>query len=111
MSNTVRSIIQSVIEEQGLASTVRPYQRLVDGVVTALEARDEEIADALAIQAEELELDPRQVDQVLVSVGLRPQPEPEVTAEPASTEERLGKLESLVERLVSVAESRLGARI
>jgi hypothetical protein len=84
------------------------YNGVVSEVVSALEARDALIAEALMNEAEEQELDPSKVQPALISVGLMPAlaPVPDLDDEEAPSMVSLDAFEAMaarIERLESIA--------
>jgi hypothetical protein len=111
MSSTNSKIAQIVNGSLSGYSVPQQYRSVVDTVIENLSAAAEEVADTLRTEGTRLGASAQQVDAALVRSGLvnEPEPEPEV-AQPESADDRLSKIEGLVQRLVAAAEAR-GLRI
>jgi hypothetical protein len=73
-------IVSDIINDRIAAHLVTPaYQQIVGLVITALEERDEAIADLLRQIGSEQGLDPRKVEAALVEVGLSRLSDPQAT--------------------------------
>lgn len=105
MSNTnIREAVNSAITGE-IGRVPAGYERVVTAVVEAVEALAETVADNLREQGRALGATEAQVEAALTNSGLV-----EVAPVQDAPEDRLGKLEALVNRLVEAARVR-GIRV
>lgn len=120
---TIREAVTEALASKGLnTGEYGNYAPYIDAVIEAVEEREteakyalrEEILEQVGERLDEYAVE--SAETVLDAVGLeaRPTPEPEpeaVTPAEPSEEDRLGRLESTVNRLVALAEHHLGASV
>lgn len=110
MSSTIRTTIQSTVE--GYGTIPMGYQRVVDGVVEAVEGLAAQAADSLRESGRALGANAEQIESALVSAGLvEPEPTPEDVPAFASDDGRLASLERKVDALIRAASDRFGFRV
>jgi hypothetical protein len=98
-------IVSDIVNARIGASTARPYQPVIGAVITALEMRDEAIADALRMMGERENLDPMKVEAALVEIGIaKPEvEEPEQDGTPEATPAWATDIMGRLDRLESIA--------
>lgn len=106
---TITETVQSALTEAGNGS----YMSYAAPVIAALEAREQEITDALTEIAVDKGLSSDEANAVLVQAGLvQPAPEPEAALgeDSLSLQAEVSRLGGLVQRLIDAAAAR-GLRI
>jgi hypothetical protein len=111
MSSTIRTTIQSTVE--GYGTIPMGYQRVVDGVVEAVEGLAAQAADSLRESGRALGASSEQIEAALVSAGLVEEEDVDIAT--PDDDDRIGKVEAsvatltdLVTRLTALAERHLG---
>lgn len=98
--------IRTTVTESLTSAGYGSYTSYAAPVIAALEARQQEQADLLTQFAVQQGMSEAQAKAALQGVGLvDPDPEPEATVTAEGGEDRIGRLEALVERLVGAAHS------